>query len=75
MAEVSLPEDLPDPPAIYDPEYMSRLVGLLQRSFEMLSGRRAIYGSTANINRLPTASTGLRSGDLWNDSGTVKIVT
>jgi hypothetical protein len=27
-----------------------------------------------NMSALPTSSTGLASGDLWNDSGTVKIV-
>jgi hypothetical protein len=27
-----------------------------------------------NLSRLPTSSSGLSSGDLWNDSGTVKIV-
>jgi len=27
-----------------------------------------------NFSSLPTSSSGLSSGDLWNDSGTVKIV-
>jgi len=27
-----------------------------------------------NMSSLPTSSTGLSSGDLWNDAGTIKIV-
>jgi hypothetical protein len=27
-----------------------------------------------NVGSLPTASTGLSTGDLWNDTGTVKVV-
>lgn len=34
-----------------------------------------IYARTANLSALPTSATGLDSGDLWNDGGTVKIVT
>lgn len=30
--------------------------------------------NTVNITGLPTSSSGLSSGDLWNDSGTIKIV-
>ena len=32
-------------------------------------------GMNANLGVLPTSSTGLQAGDLWNDGGTVKIVT
>lgn len=31
-------------------------------------------GGNINLGSLPTSSTGLSSGDLWNDAGTVKIV-
>jgi hypothetical protein len=27
-----------------------------------------------NISNIPTSSSGLSSGDIWNDSGTLKIV-
>ena len=33
-----------------------------------------LQAETANLANLPTSSAGLSSGDLWNDSGTVKIV-
>jgi hypothetical protein len=28
-----------------------------------------------NMTNLPTSSSGLSTGDLWNDSGTIKIAT
>lgn len=31
--------------------------------------------STLNISNIPTSSSGLSSGDVWNDAGTLKIVT
>jgi hypothetical protein len=31
-------------------------------------------GSKLSIVGLPTSSSGLSSGDIWNDSGTLKIV-
>ena len=33
-----------------------------------------VNSGTINFANLPTASTGLATGDLWNDSGTLKIV-
>jgi hypothetical protein len=31
--------------------------------------------SGLNIVNIPTSTTGLKSGDVWSDSGTLKIVT
>ncbi|NMJ86895.1 MAG: hypothetical protein EX285_03500 [Thaumarchaeota archaeon] len=39
----------------------------------LTDGKLGITG-TLNISDLPTSSAGLVSGDLWNDSGTVKVV-
>ena len=39
------------------------------------SARITVKSSTINIPSLPTSDSGLVSGDLWNDSGTVKIKT
>lgn|SRR5210317_1852986 len=33
-----------------------------------------IRASTMNLQNLPTSSSGLSTGDVWNDSGTLKIV-
>jgi hypothetical protein len=32
-----------------------------------------VGGATINFANLPTSSAGLAAGDLWNDSGTLKI--
>lgn len=37
-------------------------------------GRLMVSNGGVNINNLPTSSAGLSAGDLYNDSGTVKIV-
>jgi len=34
-----------------------------------------VYASNIKFSGLPTSSSGLTSGDLWNDSGTLRIVT
>jgi len=38
------------------------------------TGDLSVGGSTINFSNLPTSSSGLSTGDLWNDSGTLKIV-
>jgi hypothetical protein len=38
------------------------------------NAKMTIKGTTVNIRSLPTSTTGLSSGDLWNDAGTVKVV-
>lgn len=65
---------LPDPPDVYDPKYMNKLVSALERILVELQTPGHVAGTTANFSRLPTSATGLRSGDLWNDAGTIKIV-
>lgn len=77
MASVSssLPPDLPDPPEQYDQDYMLRLLNLLSIALFQLHDRRPLIGSTINLDRLPTSATGLRVGEVWNDGGTLKIVT
>ena len=42
--------------------------------FGTSSTRLSIKSNTTNIS-MPTASTGLSSGDLWNDSGVVRVGT
>ena len=66
---------IPAPPAEYDPAYMNRLVGLIEQHLQSLEGRRLLIGTTANLSDLPTSATGLRSGDLWRDGDTIKIVS
>lgn len=36
---------------------------------------KAVFSNaTINMANLPTAAGGLASGDLWNDSGTIKVI-
>lgn len=45
------------------------------RFFGNLSVDNRLIASIARFNNLPTSSVGLEAGDVWNDSGTLKIVT
>lgn len=40
---------------------------------KVLIGTTGVGGSPLRISGLPTSATGLSTGDLWNDSGTIKI--
>lgn len=40
---------------------------------KVLIGTTGVGGSPVRISGLPTSATGLSTGDLWNDSGTIKI--
>lgn len=47
----------------------------VRAKFIAASGKTALKTvGKVNFNTLPTSATGLASGDLWNDSGTIKIV-
>lgn len=65
----------PVPPKQYDPQYMYELV----RSFSVYIEQQANPGlgrfTNVTLTDLPTSSTGLEPGTLWNDSGTVKVAT
>lgn len=74
MKQTTLPDRIPSAPEQYDQAHMDRLIGMLNQQFTALSGRRKINGTTMNLSDLPTSATGLRPGDIWNDSGTLRIV-
>ena len=38
-----------------------------------VTGGLAVTGSRINLASLPTSASGLAAGDLWNDSGTLKV--
>lgn len=64
----------PLPPDSYDADYMKNLIKQLELYINRLNSQGALRGTTLNLSQLPTATTGLASGDLWNDLGVVKIV-
>ncbi len=68
------PPRLPEPTRDYSVTYMQDLLRALEIFIEQERTPGDIRGTKLTLTDLPTASTGLESGALWNDSGTVKIV-
>jgi hypothetical protein len=66
---------LPVPPAEYDQRYFAELVQSV--AVFMQQTRNPGEGRFTNVvlTDLPTSPTGLAPGTLYNDSGTVKVVT
>lgn len=62
-------------PSEYDSAYFNDIVRQIEIYVTRLTAVGPIRVSTVNISNLPTSATGLRTGDLWNDAGTVRIVT
>ena len=56
-------------------EYLTDLVLVLQQFIDEERSTRALRGTTLTLTQIPTASTGLESGALFSDSGTVKVVS
>lgn len=46
----------------------------LNSELAYIDGNGKYFGSSLNLNNVPTSTTGLVSGDIWNDSGILKIV-
>ena len=69
------PPRLPEPRAEYDLTYMQDLVRALEIFIQQERNPGEMRGTKITLTALPTSSTGLETGALWNDSGTVKIVT
>lgn len=61
-------------PAEYSQEYMQNLLKQFDLYFSTLNTAGPLRGTKLNLSDLPTSTTGLSAGDLWNDGGTVKIV-
>lgn len=79
---------LPLPPKEYSVEYMQRLLRQLElilrrinsvqpltvgSDFTLTTAQYPISGLT--IQNIPTSPTGLPSGSVWSDAGTLKIVS
>ena len=66
---------LPEAPQEYSISYMSDLIRALEAFIEQERNPGGLRASTITVTNLPTSPTGLEVGSLWNDAGTVKIVT
>ena len=69
------PPRLPEPPAEYSELYMNDLLRALSVFIEQERNPGEMRGTKITLTDLPTSATGLETGALYNDSGTVKIVT
>ena len=68
------PPRLPEAPEEYTRSYMQDLIRSLEIFIEQERTPGGLRGTSITLTALPTSPTGLESGALWNDSGTVKIV-
>ena len=67
------PPRLPEPPKEYTQQYMADLVRSLQTFIEQERNPGELRGTKITLTDLPTSATGLETGALYNDSGTVKV--
>ena len=74
LRELAAPR-LPTPPAQITQQYMSDLIRTLEVFMNQERNPGELRGTKITLTDLPTSATGLETGALYNDSGTVKIVT
>ena len=67
------PPRLPEPPTEYTQQYMADLVRSLQTFIEQERNPGEMRGTKLTLTDLPTSATGLETGSLYNDIGTVKV--
>jgi len=76
MSSTQLPPPrLPDAPVEYSITYMQDLLRALEIFIQQERNPGELRGTKITLTDLPTSATGLETGALYNDSGTVKIVT
>ena len=68
------PPILPKAPEDYDASYFENVFFQLTRTLEDLKVEGQLRVGTVSLSDLPTSAMGLRPGDLYNDTGTLKIV-
>jgi hypothetical protein len=67
------PPRLPEAPEEYTRSYMQDLIRTLEIFIEQERNPGNIRASRLTITDLPTSATGLETGTLYNDAGTVKV--
>jgi hypothetical protein len=65
---------LGSPSEEYQQRFWARILRTIELQFDSVLSRGPVRASTLNLSDLPTAAAGLKSGDVWNDAGTLKIV-
>lgn len=76
MAQTQVaPPRLPDPGSEVTVQYLQDLVRALEVFIQQERTPGEMRGTKLTLTNLPTSASGLETGALYNDSGTVKIVT
>tara|TARA_R100001509_G_scaffold64378_1_gene35481 strand:- start:491 stop:721 length:231 start_codon:yes stop_codon:yes gene_type:complete len=70
-----VPPQFPLPPEEYDRQYFDEMVRSLTQLVIQLQNPGEMRGTKITLTDLPTSSAGLETGALFNDGGTVKIVS
>ena len=69
------PPRLPEPPVEYTQQYLADLIRALELFIAQERNPGEMRGTKLTLTELPTSASGLETGALYNDSGTVKVVT
>ena len=69
------PPRLPEAPEEYSDTYVQDLLRALETFIAQERNPGELRGTKITLTNLPTSATGLETGALFNDSGTVKIGT
>jgi len=75
MSRQLVPPTFSLPPEEYDVQYFNDMVRSLSQLVTQLQNPGELRGTKITLTELPTSSEGLESGSLFNDNGTVKVVT
>jgi hypothetical protein len=61
-------------PKEYDPQLIGQMFRVVELALKQTVAIGPIHVTTINVSELPTSATGLRSGDVYNNLGTLKVV-
>ena len=75
MSRQLVPPQFPLAPAEYERQYFDEMVRSLTQLVVQLQNPGELRGTKITLTDLPTSPTDLETGALYNDSGTVKIVS
>lgn len=75
MSRELVPPQFSVPPEQYDRVYFDDMVRSLSQLVVQINNPGELRGTRITLTDLPTSSDGLETGALFNDNGTVKIVT
>jgi hypothetical protein len=67
------PPRLPEAPQEYSASHMQDLIRTLEIFIEQERNPGEIRATSLTLTDLPTSATGLETGTLYNDAGTVKV--